>query len=56
MHILNIFPDQFKTDKQKSKDESWMKNTMDYFATRAYAEYIKNRDTFVKNYDLMKGI
>ena len=23
---------------------------------KAYAEYIKNRDTFVKNYDLMKGI
>jgi hypothetical protein len=52
---LNIFPDQFKTEKQK-KDESWVKNTMDYFANRAYAEYIKNRDTFVKNYDLMKGI
>jgi len=52
---LNIFPDQFKTDKQK-KDDSWVKNTMDYFANRGYAEYIKNRDTFVKNYDLMKGI
>ena len=52
---LNIFPDQFKTEKQK-KDESWVKNTMDYFANKSYAEYIKNRDTFVKNYDLMKGI
>jgi len=52
---LNIFPDQFKTEKQK-KDDSWVKNTMDYFATKAYTEYIKNRDTFVKNYDLMKGI
>lgn len=52
---LNIFPDQFKTEKQK-KDESWIKNTMDYFANKAYAEYVKNRDTFVKNYDLMKGI
>ena len=52
---LNIFPDQFKTEKEK-KDESWIKNTMDYFANKAYAEYIKNRDTFVKNYDLMKGI
>jgi hypothetical protein len=46
---LNIFPDQFKTEKQK-KDDSWVKNTMDYFANKAYAEYIKNRDTFVKNY------
>ena len=52
---LNIFPDQFKTDKEK-EDESWIKNTMDYFSNKAYAEYIKNRDTFVKNYDLMKGI
>jgi len=52
---LNIFPDQFKTDKEK-EDESWIKNTMDYFSNKAYSEYIKNRDTFVKNYDLMKGI
>jgi hypothetical protein len=52
---LNIFPDQFKTDKEK-QDESWIKNTMDYFANKAYAEFVKNRDTFVKNYDLMKGI
>jgi len=52
---LNIFPDQFKTEKEK-QDESWVKNTMDYFANRAYAEYIKNRNGFVKNYDLVKGI
>ena len=52
---LNIFPDQFKTDKEK-ENEGWIKNTMDYFANKAYAEYIKNRDTFVKNYDLVKGI
>jgi hypothetical protein len=52
---LNIFPDQFKTEKEK-QDESWVKNTMDYFANKAYAEYVKNRDTFVKNYDLIKGI
>jgi len=52
---LNIFPDQFKTDAEK-QDESWIKNTMDYFANRAYAEYQKNDDTFVKNYDLVKGI
>lgn len=52
---LNIFPDQFKTEREK-EDESWIKNTMDYFANKAYAEYIKNRETFVKNYDLVKGI
>jgi hypothetical protein len=52
---LNIFPDQFKTQKEK-EDEGWIKNTMDYFANKAYAEYVKNRETFVKNYDLVKGI
>ena len=52
---LNIFPDQFKTEKEKM-DESWIKNSMDYFANKAYAEYVKARDTFVKNYDLVKGI
>jgi len=52
---LNIFPDQFKTEAEK-QDESWIKNTMDYFSNKAYAEYMKNRDTFVKNYDLVKGI
>ncbi len=52
---LNIFPDQFKSAKQK-QDDSWVKNTMDYFSNKSYAEYIKNRETFVKNYDLMKGI
>tara|TARA_R110001632_G_scaffold51365_7_gene127979 strand:- start:8153 stop:10735 length:2583 start_codon:yes stop_codon:yes gene_type:complete len=52
---LNIFPDQFKTEKEKGKDE-WVKPTMDYFSYRAYSDYITNRDTFVKNYDLMKGI
>jgi hypothetical protein len=29
---------------------------MDYFANKSYAEYMKSRDTFVKNYDLVKGI
>ena len=52
---LNIFPDQFKTTKQK-KDDSWVKNTMDYFANQSYAMYVRNRETFAKNYDLMKGI
>lgn len=52
---LNIYPDQFKTDKEK-QDPSWIKNTMDYFANVAYAQYRKHRRTFVKNYDLMKGI
>ena len=52
---LNIFPDQFKSEKEKQGD-TWIKETMDYFANRAYAEYVQNRDSFVRNYDLMKGI
>ena len=52
---LNIFPDQFKTTKEK-EDESYIKNTMDYFANKAYSEYTKHRDSFVGNYNLMKGI
>lgn len=52
---LNIFPDQFKTEAQKQKP-SYIKTTMDYFATRAYSEYKKNVDTIVPNYDLVKGI
>jgi hypothetical protein len=52
---LNIFPDQFKTTKEK-EDDSYVKNTMDYFSNKGYSEYIKNNNTFVKNYDLLNGI
>lgn len=52
---LNIFPDQFKTEKEKQED-TYIKETMDYFATKAYSEYVKNKDSFAKNYDLVKGI
>lgn len=52
---LNIFPDQFKTVKEK-ENEGYIKNTMDYFSNKAYAEYLKNKSTFVKNYDYIKGI
>ena len=52
---LNIFPDQFKTEKQK-ENPTWIKNTMDYFANRAYADYVSHVNSFVKNYDLVKGI
>lgn len=52
---LNIFPDQFKTEEEK-RSKSYIKNTIDYFANVAYSQYTKNRETFVKNYDLVKGI
>lgn len=52
---LNIYPDQFKTEKEKEQDD-YKKETMDYFANKAYAEYTKNKNTFVKNYNIIKGI
>lgn len=52
---LSIFPDQFIMEKKK-QEPSWMKSTMDYFANVAYSQYIRNKRTFAKNYDLMNGI
>lgn len=50
------YPDQFKSEKDKLENDDWIKQTMDYFGNKAYAEYVKKRDTIVKNYDLVKGI
>lgn len=52
---LNIFPDQFVSEAKK-QNPSWVKNTMDYFANAAFAQYRKHRETFSTNYDLLKGI
>lgn len=51
----NSFPDQFKTEAEKQKP-GWVKETMDYFATKAHADYLRNNYTITKNYNLMKGI
>lgn len=51
---LNRFPDQF-IDDSKKQGPDYMKDTVDYFANVAYAQFIRHRDTFVPNYDLMKG-
>lgn len=53
---LNNYPDPFKTDKHKLTNESYIKNTLDYFANLAYSQYKTNKETFVKNYDLVNGI
>lgn len=53
---LNIFPDQFKTEKEKLTNKTWIKNTMEFFATKAYQQYRENRNTFGRNYELMNGI
>jgi hypothetical protein len=51
----NIYPDQFVPEKEKSSD-NWIKSNMDYFANVGYSQFIKNKDTFVNNYNLVKGI
>lgn len=51
----NLYPDQFVPAKQK-KTNDWIKSNMDYFANVAYSQFIKGRDTFVNNYNLVKGI
>jgi hypothetical protein len=53
---LNNYPDPFKSEEEKLTNESYIKNTLDYFANMAYTQYKTNKETFVKNYDLMKGI
>lgn len=50
----NIYPDQFVSAKRKQSDE-WIKESMDYFANVAYSQYIKSLDTFLHNYNLVKG-
>jgi len=51
----NIYPDQFVTEKEK-RGKNWVKSNMDYFANVAYSQFIKAKDTFVRNYNLVKGI
>lgn len=51
----NIYPDQFVPEKEKTTDD-WIKSNMDYFANVAYSQFIKGKDTFVNNYNLVKGI
>lgn len=53
--LLNRYPDQFVSEKTKeSKD--WIKENMDFFASQAYKQFTDNCSTFIKNYDLVKGI
>jgi hypothetical protein len=52
---LNLYPDQFVSMKEKQSAD-WIKKNMDYFSTIAYSQYVKSKDTFVHNYNLVKGI
>lgn len=51
----NIYPNQFVPEKEKGTDD-WIKSNMDYFANVAYSQFIKGKDTFINNYNLVKGI
>lgn len=51
----NLYPDQFVPESEKTSND-WIKANMDYFAQVAYSQFIKNKDTFVHNYNLVKGI
>lgn len=51
----NLYPDQFVSAAEKRTD-TWIKSNMDYFANVAYSQFIKGKDTFVNNYNLVKGI
>jgi len=51
----NLYPDQFVPEKQKQGND-WIKANMDYFANVAYSQFIKGKDTFIPNYNLVKGI
>ena len=52
---LGLFPDQFVSITAK-KGKKFIKTNMDYFTNIGVAQILKNRETFVHNYNLVKGI
>lgn len=52
---INLYPDQYVSQDKKETDD-WIKHNMDYFANVGYSQFIKNKNTFVHNYNLVKGI
>lgn len=50
-----LFPDQF-VSQTKKESKNWIQTNMDYYANCAYSQYVRNVDTWVKNYDLVNGI
>ena len=49
------YPKQMVSDKEKKSDE-WIKNNLDWFEWEALKQYNRNKETFAKNYNLVKGI
>lgn len=52
---INLYPNQYVPQSEKDTDD-WVKHNMDYFANVSYSQFIKNKETFVHNYNLVKGI
>ncbi len=52
--FLSAFPDQYVSQKEKEKDD-WIQHNMDFFSIQAYRQFINNKESWVKNYDLVKG-
>lgn len=49
------YPKQMVSDKEK-KSDSWIKNNLDFFEWEALKQYDHNKNTFARNYNLVKGI
>jgi len=52
---LFLYPDQFVSYKTK-QGSKWIKQNMDYYTTVGFSQYMKAKDTFCHNYNLVKGI
>lgn len=52
---LFLYPDQFVSYKTK-QGPKWIKQNLDYFTTIAFSQYMKAKDTYCHNYNLVKGI
>jgi len=53
--FLNIYPDQFVSDKKKQQDD-FLKRNMDYFYTVAINAFSKNHGRCARNYEILKGV
>lgn len=53
---LNNYPDPFVSETEKLTNESYIKNSLDYFSNMGFAQYWENRTTIVPNYKLLNGI
>lgn len=53
---LQNYPDPFVAEKEKLENESYIKNSLDYFANMGFSQYWENRQTITPNYQLLNGI